>query len=196
MKHLSLVSAILLIILSTTAIASAYGHRPDMMGTTSTSSPRMFKAEMRENMEGKRAEFKTRFDEFRKQKIASMIESMKRRFAAAIERMRGIADRIETRIDKIEEKNGGELTEASRYLDEARSHLDDAEEALEDISTTTDILSTGDDASTTGARFGHLRTLLQGVKEHLQLARESLGKALRAAGWWHGKDTATTTSSQ
>ncbi|MBP9771560.1 MAG: hypothetical protein KBD16_01405 [Candidatus Pacebacteria bacterium] len=191
-------ATIALIIIATTAIAYAQGESvlaiDDSTSRIDEPKPRepffrpIKKAEeVRDNIEERRAEFeekrgefKERFDEFRKEKIARMIEIMKARFMAAIERLRGIADRIEARIEKLDGETDKDLAQAQAYVDEAREHLNDAEDALDDIGTSTDLFT---DETKAGERFGALRALFTEAKAAIKEARESLGLALKEIGF-------------
>lgn len=185
---------VVLIIVGTTAIARANDD-----GDTATSSRAPFFApirraeEARDNIQERREGFKTRFDEFRKEKIARMLGFMKARFLAAIERLRDIADRIDARIEKVEDETGKDLSEASGYVNDARESLDEAEDLLEAVGTSTDALFS--DENTAGERFGRLRELFIEAKAKIKEARGFLGQALRAIGWSRGNDGATTTTS-
>jgi hypothetical protein len=181
-----LILALILTIVSTTAVASASdatssderGPKPGMMRPFAPKTERP--GETRENMEEKRAEFKSRFDEFRKDKIERMIEIMKTRFLAAIERLRGIALRIETRIENLATQTDVDTDEARQHLKDARAHLDAAEDLLEDINASSTDLFAND--ATPGQRFGALRALFAEAKTEIKAARESLVLALRATG--------------
>ena len=183
---------IALIILSTTAVALAEDP------TATRTKPFVIqerRAEFQANMEAKREAFGERMDEFRKERIGTMLTMMQRRFVAAIERLGNIADRIDTRIAKIEEVSDRDLSEASGYVDDAREHLEAAQDLIDDMSTST-ADSLFDNASSTGNRFGMIRTLFAEAKTELQAARDLLGKALRAIGQSSGREKpATTTSS-
>ncbi len=190
MKHSNSLAilAVLLIIVSTTAIASAYdeegpAHFPlqpaslrEMRGGTTAT-----KTEFTENLKARQTEFQSRMTEFRKEKVSKMITLMKRRFMAAIERLRNIADRLDARIEKIEDETDRDLSEAQGYVDEARTHIDTAEDLINDVSTST-TSSLFENATTSGNRFGTLRTLFAEAKEELKTARTLLGKALRVIG--------------
>jgi hypothetical protein len=205
-SHFLTILAVLLIIASTTAIASAEDNEGpayfplqpaslrEMRGGTTTKTEDR-KAEFKENIKARQTEFQSRMTEFRKEKITHMITLMKRRFMAAIERLRNIADRLDARIEKIEDETGKDLSEAQGYVDDARTHIDTAEDIINDVSTST-ASSLFENATTSGNRFGTLRTLFAEAKEELKTARSLLGKALRAIGQSHGKEKpATTTSS-
>lgn len=154
------------------------------------------RAEFQQNMEARQEAFQARMNGFREEKIAIMINLMKRRFTAAIGRLENIADRIETRIEKIEDATDTDLSDARDYLSDAREHINTAEDLLDDAGTST-AASLFDNASTTlGNRFGILRELFADAKEELQAARALLSDALRSMG--QSRDTtlpATTTSS-
>ncbi len=186
--------AVILIIVSTTAVALA--HEEDE-GVASRTKPFMIqerRGELKEDMEAKREAFGTRMEEFRKEKIGMMIGFMKRRFTAAIERLRNIAERIDGRIAKIEDETGKDLSEASALVDQAHEHIDAAEDLIDGVSTST-ATSLLDTASTTGNRFGMLRELFTKAKKELQTARELLGQALRAIGGSRGTEKHATTTS-
>ncbi len=125
-----------------------------------------------------RDELKTRFDEFKKQRIGGMMEMMKKRFEWAIARLEDIADRIETRIEKIEAETGTKLTEARTYLEEARTDIADATKLLGEIDTDVNYITA--DETKAGERFSGFRDAFSKVKEEIKSAWTHLREALQA----------------
>ena len=73
---------------------------------------------------------KERVSEERAQKIEAFFGSMVRKFEAAISRLRILADRIDSRLDKLEDK-GRDITTLRAALDDARNTIETAEDALD-----------------------------------------------------------------
>lgn len=133
---------------------------------------------MKENVREYRDGIKGRFDEFRKARVGGMIEMMKKRFTWAIGRLENIADRIETRIEKIEAETGENLTDASTHLDEARTDIADATKLLGEIDTDVDYITA--DENKAGERFSGFRDAFAEVKTEIKAAWQHLREALDA----------------
>src|SRR3989344_5423080 len=73
---------------------------------------------------------KEKVSEERAQKIEAFFGSMVRKFEAAISRLRILADRIDSRLDKLEDK-GRDITTLRAALDDARNTIETAEDALD-----------------------------------------------------------------
>ncbi len=152
-------------------------ERRDIMMENKTERQELFKENSEERKEF-RGEFKTRFDEFKKQRIGGMIEMMTKRFEWAIARLENIADRIEARIEKIEDETDTTLTDARTYLDEARTDIADATKLLSEIDV--DIDSITADETKTDERFSGFRDAFGAVKTEIKSAWTHLGEAVQA----------------
>jgi hypothetical protein len=186
MKRFTFLSFLIaLIIVSTTAIASAhesrfaFGMQDKMNGGDRRDDIQEKRAEFKEEFQQKRGEFKTQFDEFKREKVNRLIEIMNRRFLVAIDRLRSIADRIEARIEKIEDESNENMTEARGHLADARGHLTTAEEYLDFDRWSLKDYAEGD---VNAERFADMREHFMKAKTAIKAARESLGKALQATG--------------
>jgi chromosome segregation ATPase len=94
-----------------------------------------------------------------------------KKLLATIERLEKLADRIESRIEKVEAL-GGNASTSERFLAEARAHLSEARVALEAFSSV--------DLSGTrlAENFERVRAAALEVKEHLRLAHRNLVNAI------------------
>lgn len=111
-------------------------------------------------------------------------------FLATIERLEKIADRIDSRIAKVEAE-GGFATESKTFVAEARGHLAEARTNVEVFAS---IEFTADTAS---ENFGRVRDAAVAVKMHLREAHRSLMMAVRSLkpGNSTNNGGATTTAS-
>lgn len=103
---------------------------------------------------------------------------MKKRFEWAIARLENIADRIETRINKIEDETGKELTDARTYLEAARTDIADATKLLGEIQADVDYITA--DETKASERFSSFRDAFGKVKEEIKSAWAHLREALQA----------------
>lgn len=150
-------------------------ERRDIMMENKTERQELFKENSEERKEF-RGEFKTRFDEFKKERIGGMIEMMTKRFEWAIARLENIADRIEARIEKIEDETNTTLTDARTHLDEARTDIADATKLLSEIDVDVDYITA--DETTAGERFSGFRDAFGEVKTEIKSAWTHLREAL------------------
>lgn len=113
-------------------------------------------------------------------RITNLAENMKNRMLSAIERLTQVSERIETRIEKLDELNV-DTTEASSLLTEAQEALADAEANLGGLAETIEAAITSENPRKSWVAvkesFTTTRDLL---KEAHQLIRGSVG-ALKAA---------------
>lgn len=98
------------------------------------------------------------------------------RISSMVARMKKLAERVQSRIDKEEEK-GTDITEADQYLDLADEAIANAESALIGLKELLDTLPAAEEP---GAMTDDIRTAIQEVKEHLQTAHEALRNAIAA----------------
>jgi chromosome segregation ATPase len=125
----------------------------------------------------RREVMKERFDEFKKQRIGTLIGVMARRMNWAIERLENIAGRIDTRIDTLEE-HGVDMTDAKTHLANAREHITNAQDLLGDINTDVDTLVA--DETTANDKFAAVREIFAKIKEEIKAAWSDLRSALEA----------------
>lgn len=109
-----------------------------------------------------------------------------KKLLATIERLEKLADRIDSRIEKIEAA-GGTASTSERFLADARGHLSKARVALEAYSSV--------DLSGTrlADNFERVRAAAAEVKEHLRLAHRSLVDAIRSLKPGRTTNNATST---
>lgn len=161
-------------------------------GTSSASSSRAFqlearraemearRAEMDAEREARRAEFEAKRAEMEAKRVAFQqrnaerkVEQVTRVMLATIERLQKIGDRIQSRIDKIDEK-GGDTADSEQFLAAARVNLDDAKVAVEAFG---DIDLSGDDAQ---ENYEKIRAAAAGARELIREAHTNLMMAVRS----------------
>ncbi|MCW9054517.1 MAG: hypothetical protein OQJ98_00845 [Candidatus Pacebacteria bacterium] len=129
------------------------------------------KSELRLQLEERRAEL----EEKKNERIARYLGYISRKMDAAIERLNTLADRILSRIEKLEEV-GHEMTDARAVLDTARGEIAIAEEemnsALEDAKTALE-------EDMTREAFGQVASTLAHAKESLRDAHKALVEVIR-----------------
>jgi exonuclease VII small subunit len=130
------------------------------------------KAEMEEMREKKRAELTDK----RKDRIRAYLERILGRFRAAIARLEKLADRIDSRIEKLEEDRGINLSDASALVDEAQRNLEAAETALSNISSKAETAIGEEDPKTA---FQKVREVLNEAKENIKSAHRTLVEAIK-----------------
>ncbi|MEK7176968.1 MAG: hypothetical protein AAB719_01600 [Patescibacteria group bacterium] len=205
MKHRRIVVSgivLALVFLSTPALAEEGANAGFSAGGSTT--PLKVKAEMRANIEAKRASSTERREDTREKMLerkASTTERIQERKAsstarrvefqqnlakrqvehvtkvmlATIERLEKIIVRIESRIAKIEAE-GGNTEEAEGFVADAKVNLTDAEASVNAFAS---IELTSDKAK---ENFEKVRNAAAEAREHIRMARENLMKAIRSLG--------------
>ena len=136
--------------------------------------------ERREQFQERREEFKERLSEVKQKRIRAFWEKMSKRLANAIERHERIADKIEKRIVKFEEK-GVDVSAAKSKLADGRAQLVNATSALAAAKVAVEELLASDDPK--GA-FPKVRDQVKAVRGEIKEAHQLLVDAissLRAA---------------
>jgi hypothetical protein len=82
-------------------------------------------AERREEASSTKEEKRLQMEERVRDRVTHLMENIKAKMNAAIDRLRNIGDRLESRIEKLEEQ-GVDGTEARAHLETARTELQDA----------------------------------------------------------------------
>src|SRR3989344_1949586 len=85
--------------------------------------------EFKEKIASQQAQLKQKLEEKVRNRVQKMFETMIRRSRAAVERLRSIMDRIQTRLEKLAGK-GVKTDEMEKTLKQARTSLTEAEEML------------------------------------------------------------------
>lgn len=109
-------------------------------------------------------------------RIKAFAEQMFERMHAMIARFRNIIERVQSRIDKFEER-GIDVIAAQAALDTAEAAVDEAEEAVTDAEAALDAALASD---TPREAFAAVRTLVAEVRDALQRARQALSDAIAA----------------
>jgi len=134
---------------------------------------------MGERREARRAEMETRRDERRetlrdaaRARVHAFMERMLRRFDAAIQRLRNLADRVGSRIEKLEMQRhaGWDLTNAKELLATARVEIDAAAATLVAIRANLEAAVAEDDP----------RAAFEAIHEAIGEAKDAVRKAHRA----------------
>lgn len=162
--------------------------------------------EKRTEIQGRRDERGAEMDEKRKARRMEVIEKIQERadkfldrvvdrFEAAIKRVKQIASRVESRLEKIQDERGVDLSKALSLVDEAYAALADAELALDGAYLDTeDILSDIEHAieadvenaatvlqSQIRPGFADAKDKFREVHEHIKRAHSLLREAVEAA---------------
>lgn len=151
--------------------------------------------ELKKAAEEKRADIKQRLDERRQENIKRFASQMFDRFDAAIARLNTLADRIESRINKLEEL-GQDVAEYRALLDEGRAKIELAIEAQAAAETSVDEIVISDDPKSS---FEKCRGFTKEVVQALKAAHQALVdviEAMKATQADDSNDTATTTSEE
>lgn len=146
------------------------------------------KEEMRNQMDQKREVQKTEAEqkrqealqtktqvraEFRADLAKTKVSNVVRMMNATIEHLEGIIQRIESRIEKLNDR-GGDTSESEGFVASAKVDLGEASASV-DAFASLDL--SGDSAET---NFERIRTLAAEAREHLRDARDNLIKAVRS----------------
>lgn len=118
----------------------------------------------------------------RENAIARIQLNLKRYVAvleAAIHRFETLADRIQSRADKMKE-DGIDVSEAEGYLADADVALEAAAADLASIRDMADADVDVTDETTPATVFGEVRELLQSAREHLREAHQALKNAVQS----------------
>lgn len=125
-----------------------------------------------------RDELRDRRDEIRdrlRDRIKNLLGNIKRRMSAAIERIGNIADRMESRIKKLEER-GINVTGSLQFIDEARGEL---REASAIINSTTDAeVDTVIDSDKPRDAFISIKERIRKAAGHIRKAHQTLREAI------------------
>lgn len=127
------------------------------------------KVEIQERMEDRGVHL----DERKQDRIKNFIEIIFNRFTAATERLDGLSERIQNRIDKFEER-GVDVTEPQNLLDEATVLID---------SLISDIRSVKDDLGASleeNPSREEIREVITGLKDKLKEAHATLVESIRS----------------
>ena len=129
--------------------------------------------EFRAEAEAKRAEALKRGTEALKEVVTKQTENAKRVMTATVERLEGIALRIDSRIEKVKAR-GGDTSEAERLVAQARTNLDSAKVKIEALAT---IELTGEKVED---NFKIVREAGKEIKDLLKSVHEDLVSAVRS----------------
>jgi exonuclease VII small subunit len=132
--------------------------------------------ELREDREEKRDVRRAELSEKRKDRIRAYMERMLKRFRAAIARLSKLADRIESRIVKLEERDL-DLSDAKTLLAEGRVEIVNAETGLASVMPALEEALAGNEPK---EAFQKVREILSAVKQDIKDAHAKLVEAIRA----------------
>lgn len=136
-------------------------------------------AELEERQAALRARFEERREEISariNEQVLRIVERIELRFVAAVARLEGIADRLESRIAKFEER-GSDVTEATEALAQARSDLALATELTADLSASLDSSLA---SATPRENFAKARIAMSDIKNVLRQVHGHLRDAVVA----------------
>lgn len=125
--------------------------------------------EKKAEIEVKREEKKAEIEEKRKERIESFFLRIVRRLDSAIARLDKLSSRIDSRIEKFNEK-GVDVKEARALLAIARDSIDSARENFNSIDDVSELL----DLETQRESFGHMREIMKEVVVSIKEAHRAL----------------------
>lgn len=138
------------------------------------------RAEIDAEREAKRAQFEAKREEMQAKRVAFQQENAQRKvvrttevMTATIERLLKIADRVDSRIVKIQEK-GGDTVESLAFIAAARANLAEAQAVVDEF---VGIDLTGDNAQD---NYEQIRTKAAEIREIIRSAHENLMLAVRS----------------
>ena len=138
--------------------------------------------QMRENFQEKRDEIMEKRDERKqalrdqaKDRFGAYIARIVNRLNTALERLTQIANRIESRIAKMESEHNVDLSAASDALADARALINAAGDDVEFIGTVAEDVLSSDNP---GERFGEIRDAVGVAKESLKGIHQALRDAV------------------
>ncbi len=121
-------------------------------------------------------EWKARFSDEMKGRIANRADHAANVLARVLERLAGLADRIQSRIDELS-AGGGDVSEAEAALVEADAVIAEAEEAVQAL---TDAMATALASENPQESIVGITTLREAAKQALRAAHEALKAAAQA----------------
>lgn len=130
----------------------------------------------KEQVEDRKEERHKRLEEQLRNRIDTILNMIMNRLRAAQRRLTHIADRIASRIEKIEEETDLDLSEAKGFVADANAEVDAAAEKITDLEEAID-LALDSDTPREDLR-GTVRTLLDEIKVHFKTARNLLRQAV------------------
>lgn len=110
--------------------------------------------------------------------LQTMSDHVVLRLKNASERLTDIADRIGSRITKIEESLGVDLGTAQAHLDEAYVHIDTVDEKVTALADYLDTVFNGDSDVEPSEIFSTMRNLIDDVRQAIQDVHTSLRDAV------------------
>lgn len=129
--------------------------------------------DIKNNIEQRKASSTERRLEMQLSLAKRKIEHVRRVILATIERLERIITRIESRIDKIQER-GGNTAEARGYVTLAKGNLVDARVAVDAFAN---LSLSGDSAR---ENFETIRAAIAEAKEHIRVAHRNMMMAVRS----------------
>jgi hypothetical protein len=133
------------------------------------------RTEMEQTMKERREKLEENRSNTQVQVATRKAETVLRFMSATVDRLEKIADRIDSRIEKLKSA-GGDTSESEEFVAEARVDLANASASLEAL---VDIELSGE---TFQENFQRIRTIAAEAKEHIRSARENLVNAVRLLG--------------
>lgn len=132
---------------------------------------------------------KKQVTEKRKQLIREHFTRMMKRFDAALERIKKIGERIQSRIDKAR-ANGKDTANAQTALDRAKASWQEARSAVDGIKGKLEGVLSADDPK---AAFKDVQNLIEAARDKIKAAHAAMVDAITALkGVGGGSDRATT----
>ena len=146
-----------------------------------------FKAEAQKRIDA----LKKRVGEERAKRIEQFFNQMARKFENAIDRLNGLADRIESRLQKSEEA-GNDVSKIKDQLKSARDKISAAETALNDAKAKFKEMANSQNPK---EAFKQVKILVQGVAQKIKDAHRALVSVVNSIKGLRLGDKATSTSS-
>lgn len=174
-----------------TVIKQEFGARTATARTEMKDKMLKLRDEFKAKMETRKEELKKKFGEQRAARIEQFFTNMTEKFEHAIDRLDGLADRIESRINALSAA-GKDMTGPKADLAVAQAKIDAAEKGLADTKTKYAELGTSTDPR---KKFAEVKTLVAGVEQQVKEAHAALIRTI-AGMKGMGSTTATTTPAQ
>ncbi|GEM_PF-5730758 len=117
--------------------------------------------------------------EMRVRAYLGYMSNMLIRMTAAIERLEGLADRIDSRIQKIEAESGADLSNAKSVLTEARRQIEIAKASHATVSQNYEEILEGENLT---EEFARIRELVQKLRDEIKNVHQSLVGVINIIG--------------
>lgn len=160
----------------TTADGRATTSAPNRRGIIEQKKERLQErgAAVREQVQQKREQVRERLAEKRKQIIRDHFNRMMKRFDAALERIKKIGERIQSRIERAK-ANGKDVASAQTALDRAKTSWQEAKSAVDGVKGKLESVLSADDPK---AAFKDVQNLIEAARDKIKAAHAAMVDAI------------------